>query len=74
MKALKLCLDLSDTPKVVQYLRVLSARRRQTQKAIVVEALQQYFARNQEDEFIRQAADRTFGEWDNPEDAVYDSL
>ena len=74
MKAMKLCLDLSDTPKVVQHLRVLSARRHQTQKAIVVEALQQYFERNQEDEFIRQAADRSFAEWDNPEDAVYDNL
>jgi hypothetical protein len=74
MKASKLCLDLSDAPKVVEHLRVLSAQRRTSQKAIVVEALQQYFDRDQENEFIRRAADRTFAEWDNPDDAVYDRL
>jgi hypothetical protein len=74
MKSSKLCLDFSDAPKVVEHLRILSARRRTTQKAIVAEALQQYFARDQENEFIRRAADRSFAEWDNPEDAVYDKL
>jgi len=74
MKSLKLYLDLSDTPKVIEHLRVLSARRRTSQKAIVVEALQQYFDRDKEDAFIRSAADVTFAEWDNPEDAIYDKL
>jgi hypothetical protein len=74
MKSSKLCLDFSDNPKVVKHLRVLSARRQTTQKAIVVEALNQYFERDQENEFIRHAADLTFAEWNNPDDAVYDKL
>jgi hypothetical protein len=74
MKSSKLCLDFSDNPKVVEHLRILSARRRTTQKAIVEEALNQYFARDQENDFIRRAADLTFAEWDNPDDAVYDKL
>jgi len=63
MKSSKLCLDFSDNPKVVQHLRVLSARRRITQKAIVEEALSQYFARDQENDFIRDYGFPEYAKW-----------
>lgn len=69
MKSSRLNIDLSDTPYLAQQLWVLSARRRITQKAIVIEALRQYFLRDEENEFILLAADRSFAEWDNEGEA-----
>jgi hypothetical protein len=74
MKSAKLCFNFAHNPKVVEHLRIVAAQRNTAQKAIVAEALQQHFAHAQENEFIGQAADRTFAEWDNHEDAVYDKI
>jgi|HubBroStandDraft_1064217.scaffolds.fasta_scaffold146552_2 hypothetical protein len=74
MKSAKVSFDFSDQPEIAEHLRLLSARRQTTQKAIVVEALQQYFSRLRGDEFIAVAADLAFSEWDNPDDADYDKI
>lgn len=66
--------DFSDTPEVVRLLRIRSAQRGVSQKAILVEALKRYFAQEQDDEFLKAAADKSFAEWHNPEDEVYDTL
>ena len=74
MKAAKLSLDLSDQPKLLELLRMFAAQTGRSQKAVVVEALEGYFADRQETRMLLLAADRTFAEWDNPDDAVYDTL
>jgi len=48
--------------------------RKTTQKQVVIHALEAYFAHQQENGALLDAANRTFAEWDNPEDAVYDKL
>ena len=74
MKPLKLSLDLSDVPKVVETMRLYAAKKGVSQKSIVVEALTRYFNQEQESLFIKSAADRMFADWNNAEDDVYDSL
>jgi hypothetical protein len=74
MKTKKVSFDFSDEPKVLDLLRVRSAQKGLTQKAIVIEALNRYFGQEQEDEFLRVAASTTFAEWNNPEDEVYNKL
>lgn len=74
MKTLKLSFDFSDAPKLVELLRTRAAATGMTQKAILIEALKHYLSNSQEEEFILSAADRSFAEWSNPEDAVYDTL
>lgn len=74
MKTLKLSFDLSDNPQVIELLRLRAAQKGISQKAILIEALQAYFAQDQENEFIKSAADKVFAEWNNPDDEVYDTL
>lgn len=74
MKSQKLTLDLTDHPQLLKMLKLHAARVGITQKAVVVEALQTYFAANQESLFLMSAANKTFEEWDNPLDKVYDSI
>ncbi|MFN0169735.1 MAG: hypothetical protein ACKV22_25210 [Bryobacteraceae bacterium] len=71
---LHLTFDLADRPDLVEGLRLLAARERTTQKAIVVDALQAYFAQRQENSLLLDAANRVFAEWENEEDKVYDAL
>jgi len=74
MKSKKLSLDLSDATQILALLRIRSAQVGKSQKAIIIEALERYFAQEQEDEFIKSAADKSFAEWNNPEDEVYDTI
>ena len=74
MKAAKLSIDLSDRPQLAELLRTYAAQTGRTQKAVLVEALTGYFADRQETRLLLAAADRAFAEWDNPDDAVYDTL
>ncbi len=74
MKSLKLSFDFRDQPQLVEMLRVQAAREGTTQKAIVVSALESYFAHKLESTFVLTAAERSFQEWDNEDDQVYDSL
>jgi len=74
MKSVKLSFDFSDRPQLVEMLRVQAAREGTTQKAIVSEALEAYFAHKLESTFLLKAAETVFQEWDNEDDQVYDTL
>ncbi len=74
MKSIKLCFDFSDSPQLVELLRIYAAKKGVSQKSIVIEALTGYFAQVQEEAFLLSAANKIFEEWDNPEDAVYDTI
>jgi hypothetical protein len=74
MKALKLSFDLSDEPQLVEWLRIRSAKSGKSQKSILVEALKRYLSDAQEDQFILSAADKSFAEWSNPEDDIFDPI
>jgi hypothetical protein len=66
--------DLRDHPRLLDILKMMAARERTTQKAIVVDALTAYFSQKQENLALLMAADKAFAEWDNEDDRVYDSL
>ncbi|MBM3737736.1 MAG: hypothetical protein FJW39_18305 [Acidobacteria bacterium] len=53
---------------------VIMLTQKTTQKDIVVDAIEAYIAQKQESQALLDAANRSFAEWDNPEDAVYDHL
>ncbi len=74
MAQTKVSFDFRDNPEIVRLLRLLAAEQGTSQKSIVVRALEAYFATQVDHAFLRAAADRVFTEWDNQEDAVYDSL
>lgn len=74
MKSSKVSFDFSDTPTIVELLRLRATQKGVSQKKILIEALQRYFAQEQEDEFLKSAADRNFAEWNNPDDEIYDTL
>ena len=74
MKAAKVSFDFSDRPKVVELLRVYASQSGKSQKAILLEALEAYFSEKMETHLLLRAAERTFAEWDNPDDEVYNSL
>lgn len=74
MKARKVSFDFRDRPELVEMLRTQAAREGRTQKAIVAQALESYFAHRQESSFVLKAAEQSFQEWENEDDQVYDSL
>lgn len=74
MKSLKLSFDFRDRPQLVERLRTQALREGTTQKAIVMHALDAYFAHTLETTFILKATERSFQEWDNEDDQVYDSF
>ena len=74
MKTGKVSFDFSNNLELLQLLRTRAAQKGLTQKAIVEEALQRYFSQEQDDQFLRSAADKVFSEWSNPDDDVYNSL
>jgi hypothetical protein len=52
-----------------------AAKRRTTQKSVLTDALTAYLSQRQEEmALLLTAADKSFGEWDNEEDRVYDTL
>ena len=74
MKSGKLSFDFSDSPQIVELLRITAAKKGKSLKAIVSEALERYFDNEQENVFLMSAADKAFAEWDNSDDDVYDTL
>jgi hypothetical protein len=74
MKAAKLSFDFSDHIEVVEQLRLLAATRGLSMKVIVLKALEAYFANTSENQLLLRAAEKSFSEWDNPHDKVYDSF
>lgn len=74
MKSNKLSFDFSDEPQLVELLRVEAAKTNKTQKAILIESLKAYFSDKLENTLLYRAADKTFEEWNNESDSVYDTL
>lgn len=74
MKSKKLNVDFSEAPQLLELLRLTAAQSGVSQKSILIEALERYFAQQQEARFLLSAADRSFAEWNNPDDEVYDKL
>jgi hypothetical protein len=66
--------DFQDRPQLLDMLRLLAAKRKTTQKAILTDALAAYFSHRQEEIALLMAAEKSFGEWENEEDRVYDTL
>jgi hypothetical protein len=73
-KTAKLSFDFSDRPEVAETLRWVAMREKTSQKDVVVRALEAYFSHELEQTMIAVAADKTFTEWDNEDDAVYDNF
>jgi hypothetical protein len=59
---------------LLDVLKMMAAKERTTQEAIVIDALTAYFSQKQENLALLMAADKAFREWDNEDDRVYDSL
>jgi hypothetical protein len=74
MQSAKVSFDFSDRPKLVELLRVHAAQTGRTQKDVVAEALEAYFAHHAESALILKLAESSFAEWDNAEDEVYNAL
>ena len=74
MKALKLTFDLSDKPELVELLKTYSVKARQSQKEVVVRALEAFFSDKLESRLLLKAAEQSFAEWNNPEDEIYNDL
>ena len=66
--------DFHDHPRLLALLKTIAARQGTTQKAILIEALSAYFAHKQEELAMLLAAEKTFAEWDNEDDQIYDTL
>ena len=73
-KSFKVTFDFSDASELVELLKAYSLRHRQTQKEVVIRALEAFFADKQENRLLLRAAEKSFAEWDNPEDEVYNDL
>lgn len=73
-KAIKLTFDLSDKPELVDLLKAYSLRQRQTQKDVVIQALEAYFADKLEGRMLLKAAEQSFAEWNSPEDEIYNDI
>lgn len=74
MKTNKLSFDFSDTPDLVELLRLEAVKTKSSQKGIVVKALESYFSNKLEASLLSNTANQMFKEWDNDEDSVYDKL
>jgi hypothetical protein len=66
--------DFKDHRRLLDVLKMMAAKKRTTQKAIVIDALTAYFSQKQENLALLIAADKAFVEWDNQDDQVYDAL
>ena len=66
--------DFRDRPQLLDMLRLLAAKRKTSQKAILAEALAAYFSHRQEEIALLMSAEKSFAEWENEEDRVYDTL
>lgn len=69
----KLSFDFSDSPELVEMLRLEAIRTNSSLNVVLVKALESYFANKLETSLLTKAADQVFKEWDNEEDSIYDS-
>jgi hypothetical protein len=66
--------DFRDQPRLLDVLKLMAAKQKTTQKAIVIDELTAYFSQKQENLALLLASDQTFADWDNKDDKIYDSL
>lgn len=69
----RLTIDLGD-PRLLTLLRLESAHAGKALREIVIEALKNYFSNKNENRILLKMAEKTFAEWDNPQDSEYDKL
>jgi len=74
MKTLKLSFDFSDQPELVELLRIQSAKSRKSQKGILIEALKAYFSEHLDASQLYSIAEKTFADWANETDKIYDTI
>ncbi|MBI3534686.1 MAG: hypothetical protein HY072_04285 [Deltaproteobacteria bacterium] len=74
IKAARVSVDFSDRPDVIELLRVQAAHTGKSQKSIILEALEAYFLHHLENKLLLKAAEKTFTEWNNPDDEIYNKL
>jgi len=73
-KTNKVSFDFSDQPHLLEMLGVIAAQEHLTKKAVLVEALQAYFAEKFDNAQLYKLSEKAFAEWDNQEDKVYDTF
>ena len=69
----RLTIDLHDE-QLLRLLRLQAAHEGKALREIIVEALRNYFAEQWENRAVMKLAEKSFQEWDNPQDAEYDKL
>lgn len=69
----RLTIDLKN-PQIFKLLRLESAEEGKAIREIVVQALEYYLSHRRENRAILALAEKSFAEWDNPQDSVYDNL
>jgi len=69
----RITIDLGQ-PQLITFLKIESAQTGQPVKEIVALALQNYFAEKLENKALAKLSEKAFAEWNNTEDAIYDSL
>lgn len=74
MKAIKLSFDFSDKPHLPDLLRRVALERGVSQKRILIEALEAFFADKLKNQLVAKSAESAFRDWDNEEDQIYDQL
>lgn len=71
---MKLTFDFTEKPELVELLKTYCLKKRQSQKEVVIKALEAFFADKLENRLLMKAAERSFSEWDNPEDEIYNDF
>ncbi|MBI2335920.1 MAG: hypothetical protein HYU97_04075 [Deltaproteobacteria bacterium] len=69
----RITVDLKDS-KLLSILKWEAAQENKTIRQIVEDAVRSYFSHKLENEMLLKAAQATFAQWDNPQDADYDHL
>lgn len=69
----RLTIDFKD-PVYITRLKFLAAEEHLSLREVIIKALDARFADYLENRAMAKLAERVFSEWDNPQDAQYDSL
>lgn len=69
----RITLDLGE-PRLMTLLKITAVQSGKTLREVMVEALESYFSHQRENQALLASADKTFAEWDNPQDSEYDKI
>ena len=72
-KSARIATDLGD-PKWIRLLKMEASEKGLSMKAVLIAALESYFAERLETNALSKASESVFEEWDNPLDKDYDRL